>query len=74
MLLHGWPDAPRGWWLKPLMLKVPDFEQSKRFWYQWLQCIDGGAEAVDSVLSVWKLVLHLENLLHRVDAQTSGYF
>jgi pimeloyl-ACP methyl ester carboxylesterase len=47
MLLHGWPDAPRGWWLKPLMLKVPDFEQSKRFWYQWLQCIDGGAEAVD---------------------------
>jgi pimeloyl-ACP methyl ester carboxylesterase len=26
--------------------KVPDFEQSKRFWYQWLQCIDGGIEAV----------------------------
>lgn len=31
---------PRG------VFKVPDFEQSKRFWYQWLQCIDGGAEAV----------------------------
>ncbi len=25
---------------------VPDFEQSKRFWYQWLLCIDGGREAV----------------------------
>ena len=25
---------------------VPDFPQSRRFWYQWLLCIDGGAEAV----------------------------
>ena len=25
---------------------VPDFEQSRRFWYQWFQCIDGGAEAI----------------------------
>ena len=31
---------PRG------VFKVPDFEQSKRFWYQWLQCIPGGAEKV----------------------------
>ena len=31
---------PRG------IFKVPDFEQSKRFWYQWLLCIDGGVEAV----------------------------
>jgi pimeloyl-ACP methyl ester carboxylesterase len=31
---------PRG------LFKVPDFEQSKSFWYQWLQCIDGGVEAV----------------------------
>jgi pimeloyl-ACP methyl ester carboxylesterase len=28
------------------IFKVPDFKQSKRFWYQWLQCIDDGAEAV----------------------------
>lgn len=25
---------------------LPDFEQSRRFWYQWFQCLDGGAEAV----------------------------
>jgi pimeloyl-ACP methyl ester carboxylesterase len=25
---------------------LPDFEQSRRFWYQWFQCVDGGAEAV----------------------------
>jgi pimeloyl-ACP methyl ester carboxylesterase len=27
-------------------LVLPDFEQSRLFWYQWFQCIDGGAEAV----------------------------
>lgn len=26
--------------------RVPDFEQPRRFWYQWFQCIDGGSEAV----------------------------
>jgi len=26
--------------------KVPDFDQSRRFWYQWFQCTDGGAESV----------------------------
>ena len=26
--------------------KVPDYSQSRRFWYQWFQCVDGGAEAV----------------------------
>ena len=31
---------PRG------VFNVPDFEQSKRFWYQWLLCTDGGAETV----------------------------
>ena len=31
---------PRG------VFKVPGFAQSRRFWYQWLQCIDGGAEKV----------------------------
>ncbi|WP_158942003.1 alpha/beta fold hydrolase [Granulicella sp. S190] len=25
---------------------VPSFEQSRRFWYQWFQCIEGGAEKV----------------------------
>ena len=25
---------------------LPDFAQSRRFWYQWFQCIDAGAEAV----------------------------
>ncbi len=25
---------------------IPDFQQSRRFWYQWFQCTDGGAEAV----------------------------
>lgn len=29
---------PRG------VFHVPDFEQSKRFWYQWFLCADGGAE------------------------------
>ena len=28
------------------VFKIPDFEQSRRFWYQWFQCIDEGAEAV----------------------------
>jgi pimeloyl-ACP methyl ester carboxylesterase len=31
---------PRG------IFKVPDFEQSKRFWYQWFLCTNGGAEKV----------------------------
>ena len=31
---------PRG------IFQVPGFPQSKRFWYQWLQCIDDGADAV----------------------------
>lgn len=31
---------PRG------IFKLPDFAQSRRFWYQWFQCIDKGAEAV----------------------------
>jgi pimeloyl-ACP methyl ester carboxylesterase len=31
---------PRG------IFKVPDFEQSKRFWYQWFLCTDGGVEKV----------------------------
>src|SRR5215470_2304817 len=31
---------PRG------IFKVPDFHQSKRFWYQWFQCIDGGVDAI----------------------------
>jgi pimeloyl-ACP methyl ester carboxylesterase len=26
--------------------KVPSFEQSKNFWYQWFLCVDGGAEKV----------------------------
>jgi pimeloyl-ACP methyl ester carboxylesterase len=26
--------------------KVPDLEQSRRFWYQWFQCIDGGVEVI----------------------------
>src|SRR5215469_204887 len=25
---------------------VPNFEQSRRFWYQWFQCTEGGLEAV----------------------------
>jgi pimeloyl-ACP methyl ester carboxylesterase len=25
---------------------VPDLEQSRRYWYQWFQCTDGGADAV----------------------------
>jgi pimeloyl-ACP methyl ester carboxylesterase len=31
---------PRG------IFKVPSFEQSRRFWYQWFLCTDGGAEKV----------------------------
>ena len=31
---------PRG------VFRIPDFKQSKRFWYQWFLCIDGGREAV----------------------------
>ena len=26
------------------IFKIPDFEQSRRFWYQWFLCTDGGAE------------------------------
>jgi pimeloyl-ACP methyl ester carboxylesterase len=26
--------------------RVPSFDQSKRFWYQWFMCTEGGAEAV----------------------------
>jgi pimeloyl-ACP methyl ester carboxylesterase len=26
--------------------QVPGFQQSKQFWYQWFQCIEGGAAAV----------------------------
>ncbi len=26
--------------------KVPSFEQSRKFWYQWFMCVDGGAEKV----------------------------
>jgi len=26
--------------------KVPSFEQSRKFWYQWFLCVDGGAEKV----------------------------
>jgi pimeloyl-ACP methyl ester carboxylesterase len=25
---------------------VPGFQQSRRFWYQWFQCLDGGVEAL----------------------------
>jgi pimeloyl-ACP methyl ester carboxylesterase len=31
---------PRG------VFTVPSFEQSRRFWYQWFMCTDGGAEKV----------------------------
>jgi pimeloyl-ACP methyl ester carboxylesterase len=31
---------PRG------VFKVPSFQQSRLFWYQWLMCVDAGAEAV----------------------------
>jgi pimeloyl-ACP methyl ester carboxylesterase len=31
---------PRG------VFSLPDFEQSRRFWYQWFQCLDGGVQAV----------------------------
>jgi hypothetical protein len=30
----------------PVVFKVPDFQQWQRFWYQWFQCVEGGAEAV----------------------------
>jgi pimeloyl-ACP methyl ester carboxylesterase len=26
--------------------RIPSFEQSRRFWYQWFRCTDGGAAAV----------------------------
>lgn len=28
------------------VFRVPDFEQSKRFWYQWFQCVEDGAQAI----------------------------
>ena len=28
------------------VFRVPDFEQSRRFWYQWFQCTDAGSEMV----------------------------
>jgi pimeloyl-ACP methyl ester carboxylesterase len=31
---------PRG------IFRVPDLEQSRRFWYQWFQCIDGGVKVI----------------------------
>jgi pimeloyl-ACP methyl ester carboxylesterase len=31
---------PRG------IFKAPGLEQSRRFWYQWFQCIDGGVEVI----------------------------
>jgi pimeloyl-ACP methyl ester carboxylesterase len=31
---------PRG------LFKVPEFDQARRFWYQWLQCVEGGAAMV----------------------------
>jgi pimeloyl-ACP methyl ester carboxylesterase len=31
---------PRG------LFQVPGFDQSRRFWYQWFQCIDAGADKV----------------------------
>jgi pimeloyl-ACP methyl ester carboxylesterase len=31
---------PRG------LFKIPDFDQARRFWYQWFQCVEGGAEKV----------------------------
>jgi pimeloyl-ACP methyl ester carboxylesterase len=31
---------PRG------VFRVPSFEQSRRFWYQWLMCVDGGTDKV----------------------------
>jgi pimeloyl-ACP methyl ester carboxylesterase len=31
---------PRG------VFNVPDLQQSRRFWYQWFQCTNGGAEAI----------------------------
>ena len=37
---------PRG------VFRVPSFEQSRRFWYQWLMCVDDGAEKVRGELRV----------------------
>jgi pimeloyl-ACP methyl ester carboxylesterase len=34
------PFQPRG------VFRVPSFTQSRRFWYQWFMCTDGGAAAV----------------------------
>ena len=34
------PYQPRG------VFAVPDFSQARAFWYQWLMCLDQGAEAV----------------------------
>ena len=28
------------------VFSIPDFQQSRRFWYQWFQCVEGGATAV----------------------------
>jgi pimeloyl-ACP methyl ester carboxylesterase len=28
------------------VFRVPSFEQSRRFWYQWLMCVDDGAQKV----------------------------
>src|ERR1700679_3413616 len=25
------------------VFSIPDFQQSRRFWYQWFQCVEGGA-------------------------------
>jgi pimeloyl-ACP methyl ester carboxylesterase len=33
---------PRG------IFKIPAFDQSRRFWYQFFQCVDGGAEKIKS--------------------------
>jgi pimeloyl-ACP methyl ester carboxylesterase len=30
------------------IFRVPSFEQSRRFWYQWFQCVDGGVEKIKS--------------------------
>src|SRR5712664_878243 len=66
LLLHGWPDAPRGWsavaqrlhaegWhtVAPYLayqprglFKIPSFDQTRRFWYQWFLCVDGGLAKV----------------------------
>jgi pimeloyl-ACP methyl ester carboxylesterase len=30
------------------IFKIPSFEQSRRFWYQWFLCVDGGLAKVDA--------------------------